>query len=96
MILKSGFLLGLWCCVAGPVLAQPHQQCDDGYALCMSGCINDQTAERCMQRCQGALARCEKSGIFTMPALNEGVLEYIVGQKSRAEALAIRKRKSPQ
>jgi hypothetical protein len=99
MILKRVVLLAVWCCVAEPVFAQTrHAQCDDGYALCMSGCINDQTAERCMQSCQGAQARCQKSGVFKMPAgfvLNEGVLEYIVGQKARAEAPAIMKRKSP-
>jgi hypothetical protein len=97
MFLKRAFVLGLWCCVARPVLAQPHQQCDDGYALCMSGCTNDQTAERCMQSCQGAKARCEKSGIFKMPAgsvLNQGVLEYIVAQKANAQAPAMRSKKA--
>jgi len=97
MILKRIFLLTLWCSVAGPVFAQPnHAQCDDGYALCMSGCTNDQTAERCMQSCQGAQARCQKSGIFKMPAgfvLNEGVLEYIVGQKAHAEAPTMARKK---
>ena len=64
--------------------------CEDGYALCMSGCTNDATAERCMQSCQGARARCLKFGVFKMPAgfvLNQGVLEYIVGQNAQGRAL---------
>ena len=46
-----------------PAIAQTkdRSQCTDGYALCMTGCTNDQTAERCMQSCQGAW------GVFKMP-----------------------------
>src|SRR3954454_19201765 len=42
-------------------------QCDDGYALCMSGCATDLSAERCTQRCQEAERHCAKSGVFKMP-----------------------------
>src|SRR3954466_96699 len=49
----------------GAARAQP--QCEDGYALCMSGCATDRSAERCMQRCQDAERRCSKSGVFRMP-----------------------------
>jgi len=45
--------------------AQPV--CEDGYGLCMRSCTDDQQAERCMQRCQEAAQRCERSGIFRMP-----------------------------
>jgi hypothetical protein len=72
--------------------------CEDGYALCMTGCTNDSTAERCMQSCQGAQSRCLKSGVFKMPAgfvLNQGVMEYIVGQNAQGRALPITKRKAP-
>jgi hypothetical protein len=64
--------------------------CDEGYALCMSGCINEQTAERCMQSCQAAEARCRNSGVFKMPAgfvLRGGVLEHIVAEEAQARAL---------
>jgi hypothetical protein len=45
--------------------AQP--QCEDGYSLCMANCATDRSPERCMQRCQEAERRCEKSGVFRMP-----------------------------
>src|SRR4051794_39240178 len=48
--------------------SRAQEQCDDGYALCMSGCATDRAAERCMQRCQEAERRCAKSGVFKMPA----------------------------
>src|SRR5436190_11796282 len=67
-----------------PNLAHANN-CEDGYALCMSGCSDDRTAERCMQSCQAARGRCLKFGIFKMPAgfvLNQGVMEYIVGQNA--------------
>ena len=57
-------------------LAQPI--CDDGYGLCMRNCSDDRMAERCMQRCQEAAQRCEKSGVFRMPVgfiLNKRRLE---------------------
>src|SRR5215213_7167762 len=47
--------------------SRAQAQCDDGYALCMSGCVTDRAAERCMQRCQEAERRCTKSGVFRMP-----------------------------
>src|SRR3954465_10683356 len=47
--------------------SQAQAQCDDGYALCISGCATDRSAERCMQRCQEAERRCAKSGVFKMP-----------------------------
>jgi hypothetical protein len=47
--------------------ARAQAQCDDGYALCMSGCATERLPERCMQRCQEAERRCAKSGVFKMP-----------------------------
>jgi hypothetical protein len=76
--------------------ARAQSQCEDGYALCMSGCTNDATAERCMQSCQGARDRCVKFGVFKMPAgfvLNQGVMEYIVGQNAQGRALSEPKEK---
>src|SRR3954470_2741661 len=49
----------------GRAAAQPI--CEDGYGLCMRSCADDQQAERCMQRCQEAAQRCERSGVFKMP-----------------------------
>src|SRR5436190_3434644 len=47
--------------------ARAQSQCDDGYALCMSGCATHSAPERCMQRCQEAERRCAKSGVYRMP-----------------------------
>jgi hypothetical protein len=52
---------------ASVVSARAQAICDDGYALCMSGCATDRSPERCMQRCQEAERRCAKSGVFKMP-----------------------------
>jgi hypothetical protein len=41
-------------------------ECEDVYGLCMAGCANDRSAERCMQRCQGSRNRCSMSGSVAM------------------------------
>jgi hypothetical protein len=61
-ILFLGALVVLVFVLAKNVRAQT--ECDDVYGLCMAGCANDRSAERCMQRCQGARNRCSLSGSF--------------------------------
>jgi len=46
--------------------ARAKPECEDGYRMCMSACAVDKSPERCMQRCQEAASRCEKSGVFRM------------------------------
>src|SRR3954464_10146316 len=75
--------------------SQDQAQWDDGYALCMSGCATDRSAERCMQRCQEAERRCAKSGVFKMPVaflLNRArVEEMSSAQGELSEARTIRR-----
>ena len=97
-MLRAVIILVLLCLVGSGAVAQTFAQCSEGYALCMTGCTNDQTAERCMQSCQQAQTRCLKWGVFKMPAgfvLNQGVMEYIVGQNAQGQAVPMSKRKAP-
>jgi hypothetical protein len=68
MIKLCLFLTSLLCLSLLFVEPSPaHPACEDGYSLCVPGCATKESPERCMQRCQQAMERCEKSGVFHMP-----------------------------
>jgi hypothetical protein len=60
-------------------------ECDDAYGLCMAGCANDRSAERCMQRCQGSRNRCSLSGSFEMQGAGWLRSDIPLNQSTRRE-----------
>ena len=62
---------------------QAQTECDDVYGMCMAGCANDRSAERCMQRCQGSRNRCSLSGSFAMQGAGFLLHDVPLGQSLR-------------
>src|SRR3954466_8254034 len=92
-ILFLGALIVLVFVLAKNVRAQ--SECDDVYGLCMAGCANDRSAERCMQRCQGSHNRCSMSGGFAMQGAGFLRTEIPLDQNVRREFYERAHRRKP-